>query len=796
MTPSRREHDAGRTLTLPPASGLCLGFVVWQAVLIGDYFAHPSDGVWLWALIGFSSVVATVAGIHIHHPQRPGAWYLLAASELCFIAGDTSYRVLTDVLGKPNPFPSIADAFYLATYPLLAAGFFVLIRGRMIERDTAALLDALIIVTGLSLLSWAGLVEPYSRADGLASLQRLVSIGYPLGDVLVVSMLAHLVAAGGLRVPATRLLLAGAAALLVSDVCYGWIQINGTWRTGTPVDMGRALYYTAWGAACLHPSMRHVDQVTRRPAERFGRTRVVLMAAASLIPPAVLLSQAIVGPVTDGIAIAGFAATSFILVIARLSRVVATHRQSLSRERVLRSCGEALVAAQSLQQVYQAVLDGVRVLRGRAGADREASLYVAEDGGGVVCVASTRFAARLPADEVCWAVACRGGDLDGTGRVSVTPVHRDKQVSGMLVVGSGVPISWDEHCALVSLAAEAALAIDTVRLATDLRQRESEARFRVLVQNASDVILVVDPTARIIYAAPSIHRTLGRPVNSVLGTSLYDLLHDDDIAGAWELIEMVRLGGGDEVSPGDWRLASTGGEYVAFEILPSDLQDDPAIGGIVLTMRDVSQRQALEHQLTQQAFHDRLTGLPNRALFHDRAEQALARASRRGTHTAIVMLDVDGFKDIRLARGTAVGDEMLRQVAQHLVSALPAQSTLARLGDDEFAVVVEDVPDGDAAELVAHRLLAPFAAPFLVQGERVLMTASAGLVLNSGTEADLDLAGLLRCGELALYAAKEHGRGPLVRYEAASPPFTQAAAECLDAPVIDDSVGIGPLPNQ
>jgi diguanylate cyclase (GGDEF)-like protein/PAS domain S-box-containing protein len=756
-------YPAGRVRS-SRAARWWVGFGVWQAALGGAYFARPQDGLWLWPPIGLSAVVATLAGVRLLRPARPLGWYLLAASELCFVAGDTSYRVLTKALGQINPFPSIADVCYLPTYPLFAAGLFVLIRGRAVERDTSALLDALIITTGLALLSWVDLVEPYFRASGLTMLQRLVSIGYPLGDVLVLAMLAQLLVAGGLRLAATRLLVLGAVGLIVSDVCYGWIQLHSTWRTGTPIDLGWALYYTGWGAAALHPTMRQVDQVARRPSERLSRPRVAALAAASLIPPGVLISQALTGRVRDGVTIGVFAATLFGLVISRLARIVASHRQSLARERVLRACGDALVTAHGLPEVYRAVLDGVAALRGRAGDGTEASLFMA-DSGPAVSVSSNRIEAGTPAVEAYWWLAQNGGDLDAAGQVSVTPLRRELELCGMLVVRSTQPISWDEHGALTTLASQAALAIESVTLAADLRQRQSEAHFRGLIQNASDVIMVVDPAGTIGYAAPSLERALGRRVESVLGRSLFELVHEADVAEARNALDCVTLRTGEGGAADDWRLRHADGSYLAFEVLFNNLLEDPTVAGIVLTMRDVSGRRALEQQLTHQAFHDSLTNLANRVLFRDRAEHALARASRLGTLVAIVLLDIDSFKDINDTRGHAAGDELLITVARRFRSILRAGATLARLGGDEFAILVEDIIDEAEAEQFAQRLLAPFAAPFVIHGEKLLTTASAGLVLTTDAETELDLSGLLRCADLALYSAKERGKGQLVRYD-------------------------------
>jgi diguanylate cyclase (GGDEF)-like protein/PAS domain S-box-containing protein len=296
---------------------------------------------------------------------------------------------------------------------------------------------------------------------------------------------------------------------------------------------------------------------------------------------------------------------------------------------------------------------------------------------------------------------------------------------------------------------------------------EHSARCRSLIQNASDVIVVVDEVGRITYAAPSLSRVLDRAPADVLGRPLSDFLHEDDFADAGAVLDGLTVRTSEERSVADWRLRHADGTYLSFEVLSNSLLGDPSVAGIVLTMRDVSERRMVEQQLTHQAFHDSLTGLPNRVLFRDRAEQALARATRLGTLVAVVMIDIDGFKGINDTRGHGAGDELLVGIARRMTQNLRAGATVARLSGDEFAILVEDIANETEAAGFAARVLAPFGAPFTVLGEEMLVSASAGLVLTTGIGTSaMDLPGLMRSADLALYAAKGRGKGRLVRYDA------------------------------
>ena len=336
-----RESSTGDCLqgVTPSRSRLWLYYLVGALVLSVLYYIFPADHLLLWGTLGLSSVAATITGVIRNKPRLGIAWYLLAAALFCFIAGDTTYNVLTQFFHEVNPFPSLADLFYLLTYPLFAAGIFLLIRSRSSRRDRAALIDAVIITTGLGLLSWVYLVVPNFQADGLSVIPRLISVAYPLGDVLILAMLARLVGDGGLRIRSMQFLVLGAVGLMVADVLYGLIQLNGHWNVGGPVDTGWIFFYVAWGCAALHPSMVRLSEVVPRRAVQMGRARLALLTSISLIAPAV---QAVTGDSVHAATVALFSAALFLLVIARLWGILNVHQQSVQRERSLRSASGAL----------------------------------------------------------------------------------------------------------------------------------------------------------------------------------------------------------------------------------------------------------------------------------------------------------------------------------------------------------------------------------------------------------------------------------------------------------------------
>jgi diguanylate cyclase (GGDEF)-like protein len=170
--------------------------------------------------------------------------------------------------------------------------------------------------------------------------------------------------------------------------------------------------------------------------------------------------------------------------------------------------------------------------------------------------------------------------------------------------------------------------------------------------------------------------------------------------------------------------------------------------------------QTSQDQAQYLAFHDTLTGLPNRALFEDRLRRTLRFTGQDGTRVALLYLDLDRFKHINDTLGHPAGDELVRETAARLKHTIREVDTVARLGGDEFAIILLDIPDAGSAEDIAERLLSKLREPFRLIDDQVFVSASIGIALSSGSDSDAD--DLLRKADIALYEAKKNGRG---RYE-------------------------------
>ena len=253
-------------------SALRIGYIVVVALLALTYYRFPGAHLWIWAAIGLCGVAGTLAGVRLHRPAKAAPWLLLAAGLLVFTAGDTVYNALV-LLGHSNPFPGPGDVLYLLFYLLTAAGFLILIRVRSGAGNRAALLDALVPTVAVALLAWVYWIAPYTQDDTLTLIQKLVSVAYPIGDVLVVAMTLRLLTAPGRRPPVVRLFIVAMLGLLVSDVFYGQAQLDSQWAIGGPIDLGWIVFYGAMGFAALDPSMRRLTEpapATAEPADPAG----------------------------------------------------------------------------------------------------------------------------------------------------------------------------------------------------------------------------------------------------------------------------------------------------------------------------------------------------------------------------------------------------------------------------------------------------------------------------------------------------------------------------------------------
>jgi diguanylate cyclase (GGDEF)-like protein/PAS domain S-box-containing protein len=299
---------------------------------------------------------------------------------------------------------------------------------------------------------------------------------------------------------------------------------------------------------------------------------------------------------------------------------------------------------------------------------------------------------------------------------------------------------------------------------------ESSQRARALIDNAVDIMLIVDPSGEIAWAAPPVAAVLGRRPAALPGTNLYSIVHPEDADRLTVLLDRAQAEA--EVEPVDLRLRRQDGVWRFMDVRGLDLRHMPAVEGIVLTARDITERHVREERTLRQSLYDPLTGLPNRAVFLTYLEHALARSERRAEPVVVMFLDIDDFAILNERHGRHIGDQVLAGVAKRLRTALRATDTAARMGDDEFTVLLEGVESADEATVVAERIREEMEAPFTFGEDQLQASASIGMAFSlpgattlTGESRQIDL---LRRADRALSSAKTGGKGRWVIYEPGS----------------------------
>ena len=387
-------------------------WLVVGTVATGGYFTLPAGSLsrnLAYNGIGLCSALLILVAVLWLRPARARMWYLFAAGQAVWVVGDVVYEYYQYVL-EVEPYPSPADIFYLAAYPLLVLGLLELLRNRH-GRDLAGLIDGSIVAIGLGLVFWVFVLHPISATSATSATEWFVGTAYPVADALLLAMLARLLTSAGRSTASTRLLAVAVLLMLVADVLFSLLSLYAD-VDGTLLDAGWLLSYVTWAAAALHPSA-----ASARPAEpdkqaQSGTGRLVLLAISSVLAPALLVVPRVGNNVADRLVIAGGAVLLFLLVVLRMSGFVRQVQRQAGQLRDLAMLDDltGLANRRSFEQQLRAALSTghpqVALL------DLDSFKSVNDDlghgtGDQLLKTLGTRFAAALPAEAT---IARMGGD--------------------------------------------------------------------------------------------------------------------------------------------------------------------------------------------------------------------------------------------------------------------------------------------------------------------------------------------------------------------------------------------------
>jgi diguanylate cyclase (GGDEF)-like protein/PAS domain S-box-containing protein len=306
------------------------------------------------------------------------------------------------------------------------------------------------------------------------------------------------------------------------------------------------------------------------------------------------------------------------------------------------------------------------------------------------------------------------------------------------------------NVALLAMLLIGVVAITVLSYRSQVQRRRADERFQALFQHAPDMVSVLDDQGRIAFTSPSASAILGFPTGSLHGRNVFDIVHEEDRPQMQDRFESL-LGQHDGVLRLQCRVMGARGDYRWFEITASNQLHNPALTGVVVNARDVSENREFQERLAHDAEHDPLTGLPNRRRLQDALDSSLKRDA-----VAVLFVDLDGFKPVNDAYGHETGDHLLQQVSERLSNCVRHGDVLARVGGDEFVLLLPGVTSRRDAEATSARVREAIAEPFRIGDNDVVIGASVGVHLAAPAD---NPEQALRAADHAMYVVKRAGAG-------------------------------------
>jgi PAS domain S-box-containing protein len=596
-------------------------FLLFGVALYAIAFAVGADGLALATqIIGWAAVVALVQTGRQVTPSQASAWFLLAGGAGLILSAGIVLTVHGALIDDPAPFPSAGEPFYVAGYLTLIAGLIQLVRLRTVVRVRSDVIDAMIVTATAGLIVWIAILAPYVRDDTIPAVERFLNVNYSVLALVLVAATTRLAVGTGFRAPSYYFFGAAVVLVLSSDLALT-LETTGQFETELYLVLA-PLAYLCLAVGALHPS---ADRLTARPEytpPRLTWRRIAMLTGALLMGPAVMVFQDVRGAEVDlPVVVVGWVALS-LLVLARLGSLIKEEERAATRERVLRDMGSVLVVGGTREEMHTAALWAVLELTDGLPAGRASVLSIDDDSMVEIVASVGRRSAgsdgvrlhlddlpepvrealtqrhpisleRVPAFDVLDAAS---DEIEAS--VVVAPLVARGRTTGAIYVASAIPIERGAVTALTSVAMEVSLAIESAALTEDLHRRKSDRRFRALVENSSEFIVVLDAAGAGMFATPVIERLLGHPEHYFLGQLPEDLVHPEEREAFFALLDAARQGSSFDQSR-ELRLLHADGSYRWFEMSARDLSAEDEIGGLVLTARDVTDRKLAEQRLSR-----------------------------------------------------------------------------------------------------------------------------------------------------------------------------------------------------
>ena len=283
--------------------------------------------------------------------------------------------------------------------------------------------------------------------------------------------------------------------------------------------------------------------------------------------------------------------------------------------------------------------------------------------------------------------------------------------------------------------------------------RDSEERYRSLVENISEIVYSLDENAVVTYVSPNIESVSGYSPSEIIGKRFTEFIYEKNLTGRMNKLQEIMS---ERNEATDFQFLTKSGKSPWLRTTGRPILKDNRVMGVRGTLADITERKLAEEELVYMATHDQLTGLSNRALFNDRLAVELTRARRNPKKLAVMLLDLDEFKEINDEFGHSFGDKLLKAVSRCLSGLLRESDTVARMGGDEFLLLLSEVVHVDDVANIAQKIIDAIQKPILVDGHELNITTSLGIAVypEGGQDADT----LIKNADIAMYYVKKYGR--------------------------------------
>lgn len=549
------------------------------------------------------AITAMAFGLRRYQPSDKSPWLLLMASVGLFMLA----AIVSELSGPSSGYPALSDWIDLVAYGTTVTGYFRLARYRYHRADPTVLIDSLILTSGVGVVIWTLVVHPSLVAGDLTVGGRVLNLAFTALSLTVLALGSRVWLTPGRRPRPFYLIAIAAVSALGSDIVSA-IKLTHDW-TGlvTIVTATATVGFFALAGAALDPKM---DQLTRpgaAPVASVSRVRVLLMLGASVCAPVIVAIRLPSATRAELIVAIVFWCTTMVLVIVRLGGLVRAHEQLAVSNRILAEANASLATATAIEEMYLAASHAALQLAANDRSTR-ASVLIADGaswrvetalGAGSAMVVGFRasgdaVAHRLDPDHRILASSAAIDHPTETAAWSVVvPLGDPAAPEGLLMLSRSAPMPESTLTSLERLASNLALSLESARLNAEIHAQQTERRFRSLIERSSDIVVVVDDDGLISFASPAALPLLGRTEVELLGRPVLGLATPASqraVAG----VLAGRAHDGEEVE-----LLHADGTPRWFEIVMTDLSDDPDIEARVVNAREIGRRKRVEQQLAR-----------------------------------------------------------------------------------------------------------------------------------------------------------------------------------------------------